>query len=289
MDLLALRHYIIIELRSNMVLLLLYDLFIFRQEASIALDNLCLQFLIEELRLKFQLISTPLAHGHNCLWTSLCDHIEEFLCIQLNHLDKAPRYVREGILDAKQAVFDSYLERILVRGRFVHYHITIDVFELFRALSRLKRQDQMLRIHIILSELLDFPECLDLATDDKHDLVTDVTLYRDHCLRLNELQSCQILHLFLETGRGQFFDLWELVKEVVVKILGAPDALIVLQGGEDEVNVDTMRHTQDGGLMLIFVHATRFDLINDVVEERIGHTLFRRLLLRVERFNGLFS
>ena len=151
MDLLALRHYIFIELRSNMVFLLLYDFLVFRQEASIALDNLCLQFLIEELRLKFQLISTPLAHGHNCLWTSLCDHIEEFLRIELNHLDKAPRYVRECILDAKQAIFDSYLERILVRGRFVHYHITVDVFEFFCALSWLKRQDQMLRIHVVFS------------------------------------------------------------------------------------------------------------------------------------------
>ena len=133
------------------------------------------------------MVGAPLAHGHDRLWASLCDYIEEFLRIELNYLDKAPRYVREGIFDAKQAVFDSYLERILVGGRLVHYHITVDVFELFSALSWLERQDQMLRILVVFSELLYFPESFDLATDHKHDLVTDVTFHTDHCLRLYKL------------------------------------------------------------------------------------------------------
>ena len=104
------------------------------------------------------------------------------------------------------------------------------------------------------------------------DNFANLTLCGDNSLWWKELDRCERFNLLLGLDRTQLFDLGELLKDVVLKALGRPDAVLIFQHIFDEGVVLTGRDAQNACLMvavLLILIAARSDFVNHAVQEGI--------------------
>ena len=124
-------------------------------------------------------------------------------------------------------------------------------------------------------------------------MIADVALFRNNGLRRYQVQFEQLLYLLLDFRRADILDLWELIHDEVLDILGSPDAVFAGQAVEDKSGVLTIRDTQKDGL--VSERGRRLDRINHMLLERIylvarvlgwvqlGGLLSERLVRRLKR------
>ena len=124
-------------------------------------------------------------------------------------------------------------------------------------------------------------------------MIADVALFRNNGLRRYQVQFEQLLYLLLDFRRADILDLWELIHDEVLNILGSPDAVFAGQAVEDKSGVLTIRNTQKDGL--VSERGRRLDRINHMLLERIylvarvlgwvqlGGLLSERLVRRLKR------
>ena len=98
-------------------------------------------------------------------------------------------------------------------------------------------------------------------------MIADVALFRNNGLRRYQVQFEQLLYLLLDFRRADILDLWELIHDEVLDILGSPDAVFAGQAVEDKSGVLTIRDTQKDGL--VAERGRRLDRINHMLLERI--------------------
>ena len=124
-------------------------------------------------------------------------------------------------------------------------------------------------------------------------MIADVALFRNNGLRRYQVQFEQLLYFLLDFRRADILDLWELIHDEVLDILGSPDAVFAGQAVEDKSGVLTIRNTQKDGL--VSERGRRLDRINHMLFERIylvarvlgwvqlGGLLSERLVRRLKR------